>query len=115
MKKLKKLFEEIVGNEVEIEKSTIQPSTKPLVADKTEPINFTKHFMNAGRAFEKDITEEKVNQEELQMGIRIEYEHTNHYEIAKRIALDHLAELPDYYTRLVRMEEEGKKALGEQK
>ena len=28
--------------------------------------------------------------------------------IATRIALDHLAELPDYYTRLKKMEEEGK-------
>jgi hypothetical protein len=38
------------------------------------------------------------------MGIKVEMEHTKNKTIAKRIALDHLAELPDYYTRLLKME-----------
>jgi hypothetical protein len=40
------------------------------------------------------------------MGIAVEMEHTSCGIIAKRIALDHLAEISDYYTRLKAMEEE---------
>lgn len=41
-----------------------------------------------------------VDQEELAMGLTIEAEHTNDPEIAKEIALDHLAEDPKYYTHM---------------
>jgi superoxide dismutase/predicted kinase len=41
---------------------------------------------------------------ELAMGIEVELEHTNDREIAKRIALQHLAEDPRYYTHLKAME-----------
>jgi len=54
------------------------------------------------------ITENDVNPEELKMGIEVEFEHTPSRQIARKIALDHLAEIPDYYTRLARMEKEGK-------
>jgi len=74
-------------------------------------IDFTESFVKKGKAFDKGITEKDVDAKELEMGIKVEYEHTDNAEIAKRIALDHLVELPDYYTRLARMEEEGKKAL----
>ena len=60
-------------------------------------------------------TEDSVDPKQLQMGIRIEHEHVPDEidedlgnEIAKRIALDHLAECPDYYTRLAKMEKECK-------
>lgn len=43
---------------------------------------------------------------ELKKGIKVEQEHTDNAEMAKEIALDHLAELPDYYTRLDDMESE---------
>lgn len=48
---------------------------------------------------------------QLRMGVKVEYEHTNDFEVAKAIAKDHLAELPDYYTRLAKMEKEGRAAL----
>jgi Protein of unknown function (DUF5661) len=38
------------------------------------------------------------------MGIKVEGEHTSNKEIARHIALAHLKELPDYYTRLKKME-----------
>ncbi len=41
---------------------------------------------------------------ELSMGIDVEKEHTSDESVAKEIALDHLKELPDYYTRLKKME-----------
>lgn len=46
---------------------------------------------------------------QLEMGIKVEMEHTNNKEVALCIALDHLVEFPDYYTRLEEMEEEAKK------
>lgn len=39
------------------------------------------------------------------MGIEVEKEHTSNVSLAKEIALDHLNELPDYYTRLKTVEE----------
>lgn len=46
---------------------------------------------------------------ELALGIRIEMEHTNDRRLAKQIAKDHLVEIPDYYSRLIRMEREAKR------
>lgn len=41
---------------------------------------------------------------QLAMGIKVESEHTSDPKIAREIALDHLAEKPDYYTRLKAVE-----------
>lgn len=41
---------------------------------------------------------------ELRRGIQVELEHTNDPRVAYEIALDHLYEIPDYYTRLAVME-----------
>lgn len=65
---------------------------------------------------DKPIADEKdVDPKELAMGIKVEYEHTSNREASKKIALAHLLELPDYYTRLKKMEEEGEKAKKERK
>ena len=47
-----------------------------------------------------------VLQNQLDMGREIEKEHTSDPDIAERIAMDHLVEIPDYYTRLKKMEAE---------
>lgn len=44
--------------------------------------------------------------DELKRGIEVEYEHTKSILVAKLIAKDHLAEIPDYYTRLDKMEQQ---------
>lgn len=41
---------------------------------------------------------------QLEMGIKVEHEHTKDDALAMQIALDHLKERPDYYTRLKQME-----------
>lgn len=41
---------------------------------------------------------------ELELGMDVELEHTDDEDMAREIALDHLDELPDYYTRLRKME-----------
>ena len=51
----------------------------------------------------------KVDPGELKKGIRVEYEHTSNPEIARQIALDHLAENEKYYTLLIAMEEAAEK------
>ena len=46
---------------------------------------------------------------QLEMGIPIEHEHTKDKVLATDIALQHLDEIPDYYTRLIKMERDAKK------
>jgi len=46
---------------------------------------------------------------QLEMGIPIEHEHTKDKDLAADIALQHLDEIPDYYTRLKKMEADAKK------
>lgn len=48
-------------------------------------------------------------QKQLEMGIPIEHEHTKDKTLATDIALQHLDEIPDYYTRLKKMETSAKK------
>lgn len=60
-------------------------------------------ILSEGFSRGKDI---KHDPSELKMGIDVEYEHTTSPLISRKIAMDHLAEIPDYYTRLKRMEEE---------
>lgn len=60
--------------------------------------------IKGGLAKLRGLTEDKVDAEQLQIGMQIEGEHTDNPEVAKRIALDHLAEHPKYYTFLEQME-----------
>jgi len=53
--------------------------------------------------------------EQLKIGTKIEMEHTDDPEIAKRIAKDHLEEYSNYYVELVKLEkklEKEKKSKG---
>jgi predicted transcriptional regulator len=81
------------------------------VEEVMEEIDFVADFLEAGKAYEAGYHDDSVDEGELDMGIKVEMEHTTNPLIAKRIALDHLTELPDYYTRLEKMEEEGKDEL----
>lgn len=53
-----------------------------------------------------DEKPQKYDSRELDKGVDVEYEHTDDQEVAREIAMDHLEEIPDYYTRLHQMEEE---------
>ena len=68
-------------------------------------------FRQGGRANEEGLKPEDVSPDQLRSGTEVEKEHTSDPATAQRIAMDHLAELPDYYTRLDKMEEGGKKAM----
>ena len=46
-----------------------------------------------------DVTVDALKKQ-LEIGIKVEHEHTEDEDKARRIALDHLDEKPDYYTKL---------------
>jgi len=69
---------------------------------------FEKHIyhilssvLSEGKSKGKDIQHDA---KQLEMGIKVEMEHTTNPIISRKIALDHLVEIPDYYTRLDEME-----------
>jgi hypothetical protein len=55
-----------------------------------------------------DIPDSKFDPHQLAIGVKKEAEHTDDPEVAKAIAKAHLHEIPDYYTRLDKMEAEAK-------
>lgn len=57
---------------------------------------------------EKHGTSIKAIESQIEKGIEIEKEHTASEKEARKIAMDHLVEIPDYYTRLIKMEKEAK-------
>lgn len=54
------------------------------------------------------VSVEKINKQ-LDIGTSIEHEHTKNNDKARKIAMDHVAEFPDYYSRLKKMEKQAKK------
>jgi len=54
--------------------------------------------LNEGKG--KELHPNLIHPGELRMGIRVEMEHTDDIDVAKKIALDHIAENPYYYTAL---------------
>lgn len=54
--------------------------------------------LNEGKG--KELHPNAIHPGELRMGIRVEMEHTDDLNVAKKIALDHIAENPFYYTAL---------------
>lgn len=55
-------------------------------------------------AVKKGVSLAKIKSQ-LKLGIETEKEHTSKTSVAREIASDHIKELPDYYTKLKRMEE----------
>jgi hypothetical protein len=72
-----------------------------------------KDKLMGGRANGKPITDYKLDQ--ILMGIQVETEHTDDPMTALEIAMDHLEEIPEYYTRLKRMEEQAQLTSDEHK
>lgn len=62
------------------------------------------NILTNGKSVDAGVGEDDVDPDELARGIEVEKEHTSNEFIAKKIALDHLAEIEDYYTRLAEME-----------
>jgi hypothetical protein len=73
--------------------------------DKFEAIVYSilSDFLSGGRSKGQEVD---ADPNELSMGIKVEKEHTDNERLATKIANDHLSEIPDYYTRLKKMESE---------
>ena len=76
-----------------------------------EAYSIISTFASGGEANKKGISFKDVDPKQLKRGIEVEYEHVDKKSpyaklMAARIALDHLAEIDDYYTRLDKMEKE---------
>jgi hypothetical protein len=92
--------------------SSLFPDTEPHL-----PINLDEKKIKGGKA--DDISLEDIAKKfsvtvaslkkELKAGIEVELEHTKNRNTAKDIAMDHLTEMPDYYTRLSKMESQATK------
>lgn len=57
-----------------------------------------------------EMTDSDFPKKQMEMGQKVEMEHTGDPKKAREISRDHLEEFPDYYTRLSKMEDEAKKA-----
>jgi hypothetical protein len=68
-----------------------------------------KPFKTVEQIAKKHRLEVSFIEKQLKMGEKIEHEHTKNHELAREIALQHLDEIPDYYTRLKKMETDAKK------
>jgi orotate phosphoribosyltransferase len=56
----------------------------------------------AGHSIEKKFTVKDADPKQLEVGILVEYEHTDLKEEATKIAIDHLSSVSDYYTKLIK-------------
>jgi hypothetical protein len=56
--------------------------------------------INEAKYKKPELNPNQIHPQELRMGIKVELEHTDDLDKAKKIALDHLAENPFYYTAL---------------
>lgn len=65
-----------------------------------------------GKAAKEGFAAKNADPKQLEMGIKIEMEHTDNPAIAKKIAIDHLAEFSTYYTGLKKLESQLKKQAG---
>jgi hypothetical protein len=72
-----------------------------LIGEMSRQLSDSYRGKNLKHAYDLDSD---YNPLQLQMGIEIEKEHTDDPEIAKIIAKAHLAEMPDYYNHLIKME-----------
>lgn len=98
------IIEMITSNE-EINDSIVHATSERLGIDthifEGYIYNLLKSFIKAGKSIEKNFKEEAADPKQLEIGIEVEMEHTTNRIISKKIALDHLSEQADYYSKLV--------------
>ena len=63
-----------------------------------------KRVLTVAALSKKHKTSKEYIEKQLQRGIKVEHEHTTKLAVARRIALTHLGENPDYYKKLKKIE-----------
>lgn len=105
----------VIGGGTSNYANTLPGDASGAVAMETESLDQKKKKVNKA---EEDASEpkrggdrpdEEFCPEQLKIGTDHEMEHTSDLEVAKRTAKDHLIEIPDYYTRLGKLEDDYKK------
>lgn len=118
MEKLREFLIEIFKTVPKINDKTVHTLAEKINVSKDvvedEIYSILSSFLNKGKWAELNI-KPKVDAKELKIGKEVEMEHTNDLILAERIALDHLTELDDYYTRLAAMEKIGKEEKEKEK
>jgi hypothetical protein len=98
------LFGPVLANAQTADRGKFEAYRAAIKKDYGIDIKEFKDQLKGGKADGKDIT--KYDLKQVLMGIKIEQEHTSNKMVALEITMDHLEEIPDYYTRLIEMEEE---------
>ena len=75
----------------------------PALSD-ADLLKYARRFWYGGDSNELEVRYDEVPADELALGIREELEHTPDKIFAFKVALDHLARFPQYYTELRKME-----------
>ncbi len=86
--------------------STKKSATYWGLDDNRNTVNWQGKYEEASTSVTNPTEPKDVDPNELEMGLIVEMEHTDDKKLAMKIALDHLAEIPDYYTRLKQMEDD---------
>ena len=106
-KKKKKITTDVKlseGEEEEMPDTGQAPDFKDMPEPTEMPDGEDGNQIPGGKADEKDPVD--FNPQQIMIGIGVEMEHTDDPKLALEIAMDHLMEIPDYYTRLDKMEKE---------
>jgi len=74
-------------------------------------MNWFKKAKSVPGGLADDKKDTDFDQKELEMGRKVELEHTDDKDLANDISKDHLVEFPNYYTELDKMEKKLKKKL----
>ncbi len=74
------------------------------MAEEKDPKGPTKSYKSAEELAKKHGVSLKEIQKQVKIGTKVEFEHTSDKEQARITALQHLDELPNYYTKLKKME-----------
>lgn len=98
------LFAEVFAHYIVYGPQTVAPIVQDQFKRALPMAKLGKERIPGGLSEGKDRSE--YDSKEMAMGIKVEMEHTEDPEVAKEIAADHLEEIPDYYTRLKKMEQE---------
>jgi len=86
--------------EAMIKKMEDEKAGEEAVMSQFDPMEEELNEAKKKKEAKAELHPNKIHPQELRMGIRVELEHTDDLDKAKKIALDHLAENPFYYTAL---------------
>jgi hypothetical protein len=86
--------------EAMIKKMEDEKAGEEAIMSQFDPMEEELNEAKKKKEVKAELNPNQIHPQELRMGIKVELEHTDDLDKAKKIALDHLAENPYYYTAL---------------